>query len=134
MAAIAWNDEFTVGVPSIDDQHRHLFEVVNTLDEAIEKHRGQRVMDEVLRELVGYTQEHFAFEEKLMAEAGYPDLAAHQAKHRQIIQKIERFEYELNIEGHRISREVRDFLQHWLMTHIAEEDKAYMGALTAGGS
>ena len=134
MAAIAWNDEFTVGVKSIDDQHRHLFEVVNTLDEAIEKHRGQRVMDEVLRELVGYTQEHFAFEEKLMAEAGYPDLAAHQAKHRQIIQKIERFEYELNVEGYRISREVRDFLQHWLMTHIAEEDKAYMEVLTAGGS
>ena len=129
MAAIAWTQEFSVGVEAIDEQHRHLFEIVNDLDEAIEKLRGQRVMARVLRELVGYTQEHFVFEEKLMAAAGYSDLAAHQAKHRAIIQKIERFDYELNVEGHRISREVRDFLQHWLMTHIAEEDKAYAEVL-----
>lgn len=129
MPAIAWTEEFSVGVESLDAQHRRLFDVVNELDEAIEKLRGQRAMTRVLRELVGYTQEHFAFEERLMAEAEYPDLADHQAKHRAIIQKIERFEYELNVEKQRISREVRDFLQHWLLTHIAEEDKAYVPAL-----
>ncbi len=42
---------------------------------------------------------------------------------------MERFDYELSVEGRRISREVRDFLQQWLATHIAEEDKAYAGAL-----
>ncbi len=48
--------------------------MLNRLDEAIEKNRGQREMAAVLREMVGYTQEHFAFEEKLMAEADYPGL------------------------------------------------------------
>lgn len=132
MPAIAWTNEYSVGVEALDAQHRRLFDVVNELDEAIEKLRGQRVMTGVLRELVGYTQEHFAFEEQLMAEAGYPGLPAHQAQHRAIIQKIERFEYELNVEGYRISREVRDFLQHWLTTHIAQEDLAYAGALAPG--
>ena len=133
MSAIAWSDSYSVGVASIDDQHRQLFEILNKLDEAIEKSRGQRVLTQVLREMVGYTQEHFAFEEKLMAEAGYPGLQAHQAKHRRIIQKVERFDYELNIEGRRISREVRDFLQQWLVSHIAEEDMAYAGALSGAG-
>ena len=136
MAPIAWSDTYSVGNTTLDDQHRRLFEVANSLEEAIEKNRGQRVMEAVLRELVGYTQEHFAFEEQLMAEAGYPDLAAHQARHRQLIQKVERFEYELNVEGHRISREVRDFLQGWLSSHILEEDKGYAEALagrTVGG-
>ncbi|MBE0567751.1 MAG: bacteriohemerythrin [Krumholzibacteria bacterium] len=132
MPAIAWSNEFSVGVEALDTQHRRLFDVVNELDEAIEKLRGQRVTTGVLRELVGYTQEHFAFEEQLMAEAGYPDLPAHQAQHRAIIQKIERFEYELNGEGYRISREVRDFLQQWLMTHIARDDMAFAGALAPG--
>ena len=133
MSAIAWSESYSVGVAAIDDQHRQLFEILNKLDEAIEKSRGQRVLTQVLREMVGYTQEHFAFEEKLMAEAGYPGLQAHQAKHRRIIQKVERFDYELNIEGRRISREVRDFLQQWLVSHIAEEDMAYAGALSGAG-
>lgn len=129
MSVIAWSDEFSVGVAAIDDQHRHLFEIVNNLDEAIEKNRGQRVVGQVLREMVGYTQEHFAFEEKLMAEAGFDGLKAHQAKHRRIIQKVERFDYELNVEGRRISRDVRDFLQQWLMTHIHDEDMCYSEVL-----
>ena len=129
MTAIPWSQDYSVGVAAIDDQHRQLFEILNRLDEAIEKRRGQRELTEVLREMVGYTQEHFAFEEKLMAEAGFAGLEAHQARHRRIIQKVERFDYELNVEGHRISRDVRDFLQGWLTSHIMEEDKAYAAAL-----
>ena len=131
MSAIAWSEDYSVGIPALDDQHRQLFEILNKLDEAIEKNRGQRELTRVLREMVGYTQEHFAFEEKLMAAADFPGLKAHQARHRRIIQKVERFDYELNIEGRRISHQVRDFLQTWLVTHIAEEDRAYAGALAA---
>jgi len=130
MSAIAWSGRYSVGVAAIDDQHRQLFEIMNKLDEAIEKNRGERVLTQVLREMVGYTQEHFAFEEKLLAEAGFPGLEAHQARHRRLIQEVERFDYELNVEGRRISREVRDFLQHWLVNHIAEEDQAYAQTLT----
>ena len=123
MAAIAWSREFEIGVPEVDAQHRHLVEIVNKFEDARAKGKATRVLGEIIRELIGYTQEHFAFEEAYMLRVEYPRLKLHQAKHRQLIAKVERFQFEFN-QGRRISIEIHDFLKYWLLNHILEDDKA----------
>ena len=125
MALITWTDELNLGISKIDDQHRQLVDIINEFGEASQKGKGSRVMNKILNELVGYTQEHFADEERLLADSGFPQLAQHQAQHRQLLQKIERFQYDFNQGGKRITAKVEEFLQYWLTSHILGDDKVY---------
>jgi hemerythrin len=127
MAFITWSDDYVTGIDSIDEQHRHLVEIVNRFDEASRRGRGTRVMRDILNDLLGYTQEHFAHEESLMAAAGYPGLAKHQALHRQLLQKVERCQYEFEQEGHRVTGAVRDLLRYWVESHLLQEDQEFAG-------
>ena len=40
MAFINWSEEFTTGIESIDDQHRHLVDLVNKFEEASRRGTG----------------------------------------------------------------------------------------------
>jgi len=130
MAFIEWTEQFTLNIPQIDDQHRRLVDIVNKFDDAAQKGHGSRIMSEILNDLVGYTQEHFNFEEHLMQEAGYPKFDLHQSQHRQLLQKIERFQFDFNNGGRRITPHVREFLKYWLTSHILKEDLAYAEHVT----
>ena len=112
MALIEWTDEFNLGIESVDAQHKHLVDIVNKFDEAMRKGKGSRMMGEILNDLVGYTTEHFSDEEKIMAEAEYEGLKKHQAQHRQLLQKVERFQFEFNEEGRRVTNDVQGFLKY----------------------
>ena len=125
MALITWNDELSVGIKSIDEQHKRLVDIINRFDEAMHKGKGSRIMNEILKDLVGYTQEHFADEEKIMTNADFAGLRTHKAQHRQLLQKIERFQFEFNTEGRRVTGTVQEFLKYWLTSHILQEDKAF---------
>jgi hemerythrin-like metal-binding protein len=129
MAFIDWTDEFTVDNGPIDEQHRQLVEIVNKFEEANRRGKGSRIMNEILNDLMGYTQEHFAFEEKVMAEAGYEKVAQHQSQHRQLIRKLEKFQFDFNNQGRRITAGMKDFLKYWLTSHILKDDKAYISSL-----
>ncbi len=125
MAFIEWTDKLKLGVENVDTQHQNLVEIVNKFDEAMRKGKGSRVMNEILNELVGYTQEHFADEEQYMADIGYSGLEKHQAQHRQLLQKVGRFQFDFNGSGRRVTSEVQEFLRYWLTSHILKEDKAF---------
>ena len=101
MAFINWTEEFATGIDSIDEQHRHLVDLVNKFEEASRRGKGSRVMSEILKDLVGYTQEHFAHEEKIMEKCDFPGSKQHMARHRQLLQKVERFQFEFETEGRR---------------------------------
>lgn len=125
MAFIRWSADYDTGIASIDEQHRQLVDLVNRFDEASRRGRGTRIMNEILNELIGYTQEHFAHEEKLMAEAGFPGLKKHQGRHRQLLQKVERLQFEFSRDGRRVTAEVRDLLEYWVKSHILNDDMAF---------
>ena len=129
MAFINWTDAFTTGIESIDDQHRHLVDLVNKFEEASRRGKGSRVMSDILNDLAGYTQEHFAHEERIMRESGYPGLEKHMARHRSLLQKVERFQFEFESQGRRVTTEVRDFLKYWVRSHILKDDMAYAAHL-----
>lgn len=131
MAFIDWSEEYTTGIPSIDEQHRHLLDLVNKFEEAGRRGRGSRIMSDILNDLAGYTQEHFAHEEKIMQESGFPGLEEHMARHRSLLQKVERFQFEFGTQDVKISAEVREYLQYWVRSHILQHDMAYVAHLEA---
>ncbi len=128
MSQINWSSELETGNEEIDGQHQHLVDIINLFENSLKKGKGPRVMGEILRDLVGYTQEHFTYEEGVMAEADYENLKLHQAQHHQLLQKVERFQFEIS-QGKRLSKEMHEFLNYWFVNHIKVDDMAFAASL-----
>ena len=90
MALLLWQDNLNTGIQVIDDQHRRIVEMINQLH-AAQTGGSQLVVAEVIDELVDYTLSHFAFEEELMEEAGYPFCAAHKRVHEVFTKRVSEY-------------------------------------------
>jgi hemerythrin len=128
---IVWTPEFELGDERLDDQHRQLVDIMNKFDAAVLQGRGRRLTDDLLNDLLGYSQEHFADEERLMEQRGYHGLDRHRALHRQLVQKLERFHFEFQRGERRLTRDMRELLRSWLTSHLLHEDRDFVAA-TAG--
>ena len=123
MALLIWQDDLNTGIDIIDMQHQRIVEMINRL------HVTQRSMEriaiaDVIDELVDYTLSHFAFEEELMEEAGYPFCAAHKRVHEVFTKRVS--EYRMRFEaGEDVTDELKSMLSRWLFNHIRSDDKAY---------
>ena len=70
-----WQDFFSVGVKTMDDQHRQLFALVDGLSESIQHRASASRRNEKKRELISYIRFHFSEEEKLLESHGYSRLS-----------------------------------------------------------
>lgn len=123
MALLTWQDDLNTGIEVIDDQHRRIVSMINQLHQA--QARGVAlVVADVIDELVDYTLSHFAFEEELMEEAGYPFCAAHRRVHEVFTKRVS--EYRLRFQaGEDVVDELKSMLSRWLFNHIRNDDRAY---------
>jgi hemerythrin-like metal-binding protein len=79
----------------------------------------------ILDRLVQYTITHFAQEERLLQQHGYPDLAAHKVAHEALKKKVREFQSEFQAGTAVISIELMHFLRNWLEKHIQGTDMRY---------
>jgi hemerythrin len=109
----------------MDDQHVVLFETLNDLHAAMMKGKAQALTCPLLHKLVDYTRDHFSAEEAMMAAAGYPKLAAHRAKHRELTGQVEQFVTRFERGEIALNVQLLNFLRDWLTNHIQGEDQQY---------
>jgi len=123
MALLVWQDDLNTGIEPIDHQHMRIVEMINRLN-AIHKNARRETISDVIDELVDYTLSHFAFEEELMEEAGYPFCTAHKRVHEVFTRRV--VEYRMRFRaGEDIVEDLRNLLARWLFNHIRGDDQAY---------
>lgn len=121
--ALIWQDSLNTGIDIIDSQHQRIVEMINNLQVA--QNAGSRAATaEVIDEMVDYTLSHFAFEEELMEEAGYPFCAAHKRVHEVFARRVSELRMRFQA-GEDVVDELRNMLSRWLFNHIRSDDKAY---------
>lgn len=125
MALMEWRPEFSVSVRQLDDQHGKLVGMVNELHDAMRVGKGKEVLGPILSSLISYTASHFAEEEKLMQQHGYPDLARHKPEHDKLTRQVLDLQKQYQSNGMVLSMTVMNFLRDWLVNHIQGEDKKY---------
>ena len=133
MAFMEWDDKLSVGIPSIDAQHKNLIALINKLNETMRQGKGSLIIGEVIDELVAYTQTHFRTEEELFALHSYPKAGAHEAEHRDFVAKVGEFRTRFVAKRIGVSVDVLDFLVDWLKGHIMKSDKEYSPFLVGKG-
>jgi hemerythrin len=127
MPLIQWTPNFSVGVESLDTDHKVLISLINQLDDAVARAEPRETVQRVLDALLDYTAYHFGREESLMRACDYPDYEAHVRIHATLKAQVEdiRDRYRRNPESIH-AREVLAFLKNWLSTHIVGRDHLYM--------
>ncbi len=130
---IEWSERFSVGIPSIDLQHRRLVDLLNRLQQAVATDQTTEVLQDIFDELLHYTVDHFGYEEKLLEEYGYPGTEKHQRQHAVLRKQVQTLR-ERHLNGELIfSDALVDFLKSWLKEHIQGSDREYGPFLQSHG-
>ena len=122
-----WKESFNIGIDVIDHQHRQILQYINTLEEI--RVSGQRdKIQEVLEDLIDYTQSHFSFEENLLAQVNYQYLPSHKGIHDLFVKRLN--EYRQRFEkGEVVENDLYRLLSKWLINHIQHDDQDYVDAV-----
>ncbi|GAA6203457.1 bacteriohemerythrin [Thalassotalea sp. SU-HH00458] len=130
---IVWKEEYSVGIESLDQDHKTLIDLLNKFITAYDFAMSESFEREALDELIAYTKYHFEREEALMLKHHYPDVVEHKAEHKKMFEQVEKFEDLYIDKGHEALEEISQFLTNWLINHINGTDKAYTKHLTQCG-
>ncbi len=123
------NDCLT-GITEIDDEHRGLFELVNEIQNLVDKNQECVEIDDnvlaknLLVKLKQYALTHFTHEESYMQEINDPELERQKREHAQFVEKMNSYD-NIDItdeEGRRITSELLAYLVRWLYHHILGSD------------
>ncbi|SIO35376.1 bacteriohemerythrin [Halodesulfovibrio marinisediminis] len=130
---LIWNNDLSVGINSIDDQHKVLVSLINELHAAMKARRSHNELLDVIDNLKNYTVTHFGYEEDLFAKHGYPDTKEHVEQHRKFVSEVVDFENGVRSGKLTVTMDVMKFLKNWLTHHIKGTDKQYSGFLSSKG-
>ena len=133
---VSWSEHYTMGIPEIDEDHKHLFRIAEKLVNTVESPNGMNewsrmfVVREGVKYLKNYFLEHASREEEYMRRIGYADYVTHKRLHDEF-QYVQMARFEEIIERGNCSRdEVFDFVGvgiGWLLEHISTADMAIVG-------
>jgi hemerythrin len=133
MPVAVWDDSLKTGHRIVDRHHQELFQLVNALNDAILAKQGRDVLDKCLDALAQYVAKHFAAEEGLMQQAGYPEMAAHQAEHRKLTAEATKLITDYKSGALTLSATLAMFLVNWLNRHIREVDRRMVAYVRGAG-
>jgi diguanylate cyclase (GGDEF)-like protein/hemerythrin-like metal-binding protein len=132
MAELVWDQGMSVGIESLDNDHKKLISILAQLMSAKNENTQQNNISDLFQQLEFYCQSHFTREEALLTNIGYQQLDDHKQSHRQFIAKIPQLKEQWFAdvsEPEIVKDQIILFLQQWLIKHILEEDLDYVPAV-----
>ena len=124
-----WSEKFETHVEIIDEQHKKLVAILDTLFIAINNHKlSEEILADILKQLIDYTAYHFSDEEKLMEEAGVSQrhIILHKMEHHSFLYDIERMRSYFSPDTGTLTEtgeQLAQFITAWLTYHILGIDK-----------
>jgi len=124
---IKWEEDYCIGVESIDEQHKQLFEMANRIYGLLKNElitdKYDKIID-IIDELKSYTIYHFKSEEDYMQSIGYKKFFSQKVAHSDFLAKMESIDIEQIDNGQNdYLIGILDFVSEWLVEHIIKEDK-----------
>ena len=116
-----WNDEYSIGIVEIDEQHKKLFELSEILNEATEINE----IKDIFLFLEEYMQFHFNTEESMMRKYNYELIEEHKKLHDDLKEKVTGYIELYFLGNYSFIEELEEVVQEWIYEHILEEDRKY---------
>jgi len=124
--AIHWREQMSVDHGVIDEDHRHLIDIINRFDDVAADGLSTSEALEILYALKFYTTTHFQREEYLQSLVDYPERDAHKKDHEKLLHTlvgiIERVQSHAATAHDDSKGTLSDLLRDWLTDHIIGAD------------
>jgi hemerythrin len=125
MEKIIWNENFSVGVREMDEQHKRLIGIINELIETDNTTVDSETIFDILTKMTNYALSHFEEEEQYMIKYNYPDYSIHKDQHSKFKDQLITFCKDTKVHKESIPTEIFSYLKTWFTNHILETDMAY---------
>jgi hemerythrin len=132
---LEWKPDYETGVPTIDTQHKVLFDNINRLGKLLDQEDIDRAeADYLLDFLKQYVAQHFQFEESCMVRFRCPTHAKNKEQHVPLLNALTHFNEDCAALG-----PLRELLQRlhttmvwWINSHILKVDIQLRGCVGSG--
>ncbi|MEK7624694.1 MAG: bacteriohemerythrin [Patescibacteria group bacterium] len=129
MGKFNWTEEYSVDVSLIDEQHKHFFQIANSIIDLTENENPKKEPLMFLAgELADYAFYHLGIEESYFDKFNYKEAPYHKTEHDNYRNKIKNYLNEVRNETtnlREITKELAVFSNDWLTHHILLVDKRY---------
>jgi hemerythrin len=125
MSLLKWNDTFSIGLDEINEQHKHLIEIINNLHDTLKLDADDQDIATIFLDLRKYALQHFSDEEACMLRDGFPELDKHKKVHRDLETLLEGYERKFDSGDKMIAIDLAEFLMTWLAEHMVKMDGQY---------
>ena len=113
---LIWKQEYSVGIPELDEQHKKLFEIISRLITHYEN--KEQDLFAALTGLSEYLSFHFATEQDALALMRYPRLAEHTNAHTAFIRVFQGFVDRYEKNDPQLAKDMILYMINWLKTHV----------------
>jgi len=121
-----WSDDYNVGCPGIDAQHKELVEKVNELERLLASGEADdESFSDAILFVVEYARTHFHDEEELMQQMQYPGFAAHRKLHDQMVNHLVAFLKDMQSGNGGTFSELVSYMYVWIQAHVLVEDRKF---------
>jgi len=125
---IVWKPEYDLGIPVIDEQHRGIVTIINSLHYCMHNSHIKNILPPTIDMLRSYADIHFQTEEYFLSTIEYPGDAKHRLLHKEYTFKLAGIERDIIIN--KDPGQLIGFLKKWWLGHICEEDMQFKNYFT----
>lgn len=130
MTIIEWEEEYSVGIPAVDHEHKELIKLINeTYEKMLRRQDADEGVEEFLGEIYAKISAHFALEEHVMQEKHYDHFEDHKADHERLLDDIRDIMDEYESRRHFSREELAERLRTWFSDHFKTRDARLHGHL-----
>jgi hemerythrin len=122
MQLLQWKPSFTLGIASVDTEHRDMINTINRVYATLEDEGSELQVNRVLGEIHAQISAHFALEERLMRAAGYAEYAQHKDSHEQLLDEIRDLMDSFSADPVAGRTQLQESLSNWFGVHFSTFD------------
>lgn len=138
---IEWRQQMSVDGGKIDEDHRHLIDIINRFEVETPHFTGTDDAMEILHALKFYCKTHFEREEQLQRLSAFPFATAHAQEHTDLVKQLDTIIDKTRNCGEgeiiEISTMMTELLKDWLIGHVVKSDlrmKPYIHEMAPHGA
>ena len=124
---INWNPSYNLGIPIIDEHHRGIVSVINSLHFGMQKNYVKDMLLPIFDMILNYTRIHFQIEEGFLEKIDFPNMAKHRELHYALTTELSATKRNIILD--KDPYQFMDFLRQWWINHICIEDLTFRNHL-----
>ena len=129
MSLLQWKPEYSVGIDSMDVEHREMIDLINGVYAKLSESPDAQDIEGCLDDIFNTISLHFALEERLMRDNSYAEYEDHKENHEDLLDEIRELMDEFVADTDSGSRLLEKRLSDWFANHFSTFDARLHGKL-----